>query len=409
MKQRVNQLLQWLALILLISFTSGTSSALFLVSLDWVGKFRDAHFYLIYFLPIGGILIALIYKNWGTEISKGNNLIIEEIHYPNKIIPWIMNPIIFITTLLTHIFGGSAGREGTAVQMSTSINDQFSNLFKFDKINRKTILLASVAAGFSSVFGTPLAGLVFAIEFSWLGSISILAIIPILLASYGADFVTQHVWNVGHTHYFIKQIPSLNISNLGLTILIGLIFGLVALSYSTFSHLIINQGKKWIENPIWRIVAGSFILIAIFSILHFVFNNDKYLGLGVNVIVDSFSKPSNTYDFAFKILLTTFTLGIGFKGGEVTPLFFIGATLGSALSLFIPLPISFLAAMGFVAVFSGCARTPIACTIMGFELFGIESIIYIAMVCWIAFFIAKKQGIYTAQLAHPLFKYSYNQ
>jgi H+/Cl- antiporter ClcA len=389
--------LLWIPLILMISLISGSASALFLFLLDTIGYFRNNHFNLIYLLPVSGLIITFIYNKWGEPILKGNNLIIEEIQVQDKVIPWFMGPIIFITTLLTHLVGGSAGREGTAVQMSASLNDQLSKLFKIDPINRKTLLLASVAAGFSSVFGTPLAGTVFALEFAWIGSINYISILPILLSSFGADFVTQTIWEIGHTQYFVFDIPPISIKTVLLTLIVGFIFGLTALFYSKLSKWLLNYAKILIPNAYYKILIGSMVLIFIFTLSHFIFNNDRFQGLGVAYIVKSFEQPAPFYDFFFKILITVLTLSIGFKGGEVTPIFFIGATLGSALSIYIPLPIALLTAMGFVAVFAGCARTPFACIIMGIELFGTATIPYISIACFIAYLIAKKEGIYTSQ------------
>lgn len=388
---------QWFVLIVCISLISGTASALFLVALEWVGNFRTNHLYLVLLLPFMGIAIGLLYKYWGKEIAAGNNLLIEEIQEPKNFISWLMAPIIFITTLMTHLVGGSAGREGTAVQMSASLNDHLSRRFKLDSAHRKTLLLASVAAGFASVFGTPFAGAIFALEFAWLGSINLVAIIPILLAAFGADFVTQILWKVGHTSYFVYDIPTLSLQNIALTLVAGLIFGITALSYTKLSHWINAQSKTLIANDIWRIFVGGCTLLAIFTISHCFFQNDRYLGLGIEHIQKAFETPAASHDFILKMALTAFTLGVGFKGGEVTPLFFIGATLGSALSVYLPLPVALMAAMGFVAVFSGCARTPLACVMMGIELFGAATIPYISMACFIAYIIAKNQGIYTAQ------------
>jgi H+/Cl- antiporter ClcA len=348
-------------------------------------------------LPFMGIAIGLGYQYWGKQISAGNNLVIEEIQAPSNYISWLMAPLIYLSTLMTHLVGGSAGREGTAIQMSASLNDQLSRLFHLDSLHRKTLLLASVAAGFASVFGTPLAGCVFALEFAWIGSISYGTVLPILLVSFGADLVTQNIWHVDHTSYFVYDIPTLSILNIGLTLVAGTLMGITALSYTKLSHWINTKSKTLITNDLLRIFIGGFMLLGMFSILHFFFKNDRYLGLGIETIQKAFEAPAPSHDFILKIVLTAFTLGIGFKGGEVTPLFFIGATLGSALAVFIPLPVALLAAMGFVAVFAGCARTPFACIIMGIELFGAATIPYVSIACFVAYFIAKNEGIYTAQ------------
>ena len=388
---------QWLVLIVSISLISGSASALFLSALEWVGNFRTNHIAIVVLLPFMGLAIGLLYRYWGKAIVAGNNLVIEEIQTPKNYISWLMAPIIFVSTLMTHLVGGSAGREGTAIQMSASLNDHLARLFNLDPPHRKTLLLASVAAGFASVFGTPLAGCVFALEFAWIGTMSYATILPLIFVSFGADFVTQSIWKVGHTSYFVYDIPSLSLQNMALTLITGIILGVTALGYTTLSHWFNAKAKILITNDLWRICIGGCVLLAIFLSLHVMFQNDRYLGLGIEYLQKAFETPAPSYDFLFKMTLTIITLGLGFKGGEVTPLFFIGASLGSALSVFIPLPVALMAAMGFVAVFAGCARTPFACVIMGIELFGAATIPYVSIACFVAYFIAKNQGIYTAQ------------
>jgi H+/Cl- antiporter ClcA len=177
-------------------------------------------------------------------------------------------------------------------------------------------------------------------------------------------------------------------------ILISILFGLAALLFSRSTHYWSHLFAKLISYPPIRPFVGGVIL----AVGMYFLGTTKFMGLGIPVIVDAFSNPSNSSDFLFKILFTGFTLGAGFKGGEVTPLFFVGATLGSALSLFVPLPIGLLAGMGFVAVFSGATHTPIACTVMGLELFGFESGLYIAIACFIAYFASGYKGIYQSQV-----------
>jgi H+/Cl- antiporter ClcA len=394
--------IRWVLLITIISLISGSSSALFWAALDWISNFRSEHYYLLFLLPLAGLIIVYFYSNWGDQISKGNNLIIEEIQSPTATIPWFMAPMILISTLITHIVGGSAGREGTAVQMSSSLNDQLCKIFELNDVERKTILLASVAAGFASIFGTPLAGIFFAFEIAYLGSISYSAILPVLFASFGADYVTQQVFNIGHTSYFVLEIPTLTPINTVYSIIVAIFLGLTAKCYSILNHYTIHISKTICPNPYWRISFGSLLLMIILSVLHFVFHNNAYQGLGIQSIIQAFVLPAAPYDFIFKLILTILTLSIGFKGGEVTPLFFIGATLGSTLSTIIPLPIALLTAMGFVGVFSGCARTPFACVVMGIELFGTTPIPYITIACFIAYYLAKNNGIYSAQKGNYL-------
>ena len=384
---------KWIFICALTGIFSGSASAFFLVALEWATHYREHNNWIIWLLPVGGLIIGLCYHYWGKDVVKGNNLLLEEYENPQKIIPLKMAPLVLIGTLITHLLGGSAGREGTAVQMGGSIADQFTKLFKIDNSERKTLIILGISAGFASVFGTPLAGALFALEVLYFSKISFKSIPLSFITAYVAYF-TVEFWQVKHTHYGIPILPEMNFTNILWVILASILFGLAAMLFSRSTHFWGALFSKTISFPPLRPFIGGIILaLAIYFI-----GTTKYIGLGVPMIVDAFSNPNASYDFLLKILFTGFTLGAGFKGGEVTPLFFVGATLGSALSLIVPLPIALLAGMGFVAVFSGATHTPIACTVMGMELFGIESGIFIGIACLTAYFSSGSVGIYHAQI-----------
>ncbi len=385
-------LLKWLIIAIIGGALVGSASALLLTSLNWATDTREANKWIIWLLPIGGLVVGLMYHYWGKTVVKGNNQLIEELHTPKDIIPFKMAPLIYIGTVITHLFGGSAGREGTAVQMGGAIVDQFSKWFKFSDSDRKIIITMGVSAGFASVFGTPLAGAIFALEVFIVGRMRYDAILPSFMIAVFADYAC-HLWGVPHTHYHIDIVPDMTVVGFGLAIGAGIIFGIVSTYFSRGIHIFQDLAKKIKYPPLRPFVGGIIIAVAVF-----VMGTTKYIGLGIPTIVNAFEMQLPAYDFAIKILLTAFTIGVGFKGGEVTPLFFIGATLGNALSLFIPLPMALLAGMGFVAVFSGATNTPIACTIMGIELFGIEAGTFIAIACVTAYIFSGRHGIYTSQI-----------
>lgn len=392
-------LLKWLLVSLIVGVAVGAASALFLISLQWCTDYREANKMIIWALPIAGFLIGALYYYFGTSVVRGNNQLLDEYHKPEKIIPFKMAPWVLIGTLGTHLFGGSAGREGTAVQIGGAIADQLSRFIKIDSLDRKILLSMGISAGFAAVFGTPLAGAIFALEVLIVGRARYEAIVPSILVAIIADISCQYFGGT-HTHYIVENVPKMTLVNIGWVVLASIVFGLVARLFAYGNHFWGSLFKK-INYPPLRPVLGGLVLAIVFY-----FIGTRYAGLGVPVIVEAFEQNVQEQDFILKLLFTTFTLGAGFKGGEVTPLFFIGATLGNALVWFIPLPIDVLAAMGFVAVFSGATNTPIACTLMGIELFGSDVAQYVALACFIAYFFSGHSSIYSSQIIggakHPL-------
>jgi H+/Cl- antiporter ClcA len=396
-------LIKWLILIIIIGTLSGSASAIFLISLDWVTNYRENNKWIIFFLPLAGYLIGWIYHQFGKEVAKGNNLLLEEFEQAQKRIPLKMAPLVLLGTLATHLFGGSAGREGTAVQMGGAIADQFTHRFKLNAQERRTILLMGIGAGFASVFGTPLAGTIFALEIVLFQQHRKYSFIPVLLSAYLAHYVCL-AWKATHTHYHIDVVTSINTITFLWLAISGIIFGLCSMFFSSAMQFFKSLFSKIKNPPIRPFFAGIII-----AMLAWQFDINKYLGLGIPTIKASFSEQMNIYDFLLKILFTAFTLSSGFKGGEVTPLFYIGATLGNVLIWFIPLPMSLLAGLGFVSVFAGATHAPFACTIMGIELFGIEVGPHLFITCFFAFLFSGKKGIYSAQKIPFLKKFFYNK
>lgn len=385
--------LKWLLLILAIGFLTGCASAFFLIALNWATNWREAHTWIIALLPLGGLIIGLTYHYYGNSVVKGNNLLLEELHTPKQIIPFKMAPLVLFGTLATHLFGGSAGREGTAVQMGGAIADRFTHWFKLSNTDRQIIILMGISAGFASVFGTPIAGAIFAVEVMVIGRLKYIALLHCFAVAYVANYACN-LWHVAHTHYTIPFVPQMNVINTLYTIAVAVAFGLAALLFSISVHFFSRMFKQFIAYPPLRPVLGGVVIA--FAV--YLLGTTQYIGLGVPTILASFTESQPPYAFLLKLLLTTFTLGAGFKGGEVTPLFFVGATLGSALFLVVPLPMALLAGMGFVAVFSGATNTPVACTFMGMELFGIDCGLYIALACFVAYFVSGRKGIYSSQI-----------
>ena len=384
--------LKWLAICVIVGLLVGTVSAFFLTLLDGVTTWRETHLWIIYCLPIAGLLIGFIYFKYAGAANKGNNLLLEEHRLAQNKIPLKMAPLVFIGTLLTHLCGGSAGREGTAVQMGGAIADQFTGLFKLNERERKTILIIGISAGFAAVFGTPIAGAIFAFEIMLFKNIKYQNILPSFATAFIAHY-TCLAWNIHHTTYSIGIIPGISFSSITWAAIAGIIFGCTALLFS-YVHIFFSSLFNHIKAIQFRPLVGGIILVLIITFI----GNTKYIGLGIPSIIGAFEQPAGHYDFIIKLLLTTFTLSAGFKGGEVTPLFFIGATLGNILIWFIPLPMALLAGMGFVGVFAGATHCSIASIALGIEIFGFEAGLFIGIASVMSYFTSGTKGIYCAQL-----------
>ncbi len=395
--------LRWLFIAIPVGLLAGSASALLLVSLDWATRTREAYPWLLYLLPLAGLAVGLLYHHFGRAVEAGNNLLLEEIHAeadtPATTIPARMTPLILLGTFLTHLFGGSAGREGTAVQTGASLADQLTPLLRrilvFSNNDRRILLMSGIAAGFGSVFGTPLAGTLFGVEVLTVGAVRYEALFPCLAASFIADLTTR-AWGIHHTAYLVDALARatpFTLRTLLFAAAAGIVFGLTALAFARLTHAIGAVYKRLLTYPPLRPLVGGAIVAVIVLATH----AQRYIGLGIPTIVAAFHQPVPRLAFAAKLALTALTLGAGFKGGEVTPLFFIGATLGNSLAGLLPLPASLLAAMGFVAVFAGAANTPIASTLMAFELFGSEAGAFAAIACITSYLFSGHHGIYHAQ------------
>jgi len=386
---------RWLLLCAAVAIVAGSASALFLFALDWATRTRSLQPGLIWGLPLAGFLMGWIYLKWGQSVDPGHNLLINEINAPRQTVPLRMAPMILGSTVISHLFGASVGREGTAVQMGGALADQLTPIFKLSTAQRQVVLMAGISAGFASVFGTPLAGALFALEVlagPALLRMRWIALPPCIVAAFAADQVGLW-WGVHHTVYTVSVIPSLTAWGLASVILAGGVFGLTGRVFAWSAHTLSAQFKQWLAYPPLRALIGGVVITAIVVWGH----AERYIGLGIPVILESFDQPLAPWDFAAKLAMTVLSLGSGFKGGEVTPLFYIGATLGNALAPIVDMPLGLMAALGFVAVFAGASNTPLACTLMAIELFGLQTGAFAAVACTVSYFFSGHTSIYNAQ------------
>ena len=400
-------LIKWLLILTILAVQVGSLVSFFLWLLDQVTYLRWQYNWLLYLLPIAGVLIYVLYHYWGKGSEAGNGLLIEGIHNTQTKVPARMAPLVLLTTLITHLFGGSAGREGTAVQMGGGMAALLGRWFSLDEADLRLVLMCGMAAGFAAVFGTPLAGAVFAVEVIVIGKIQFKEFLPCYFSSIVAHLVCL-AWGIHHTQYSIHFDPNdlgqffhFDALLLGKTIIAAIGFGLAAFLFAEAHLQVKNIFKKWISIK-WLIpLIGGLLVIG----LTYLLNTQDYLGLGVVAeqgngasILSAFKEDGVTaFSWFWKLLFTAITLGTGFKGGEVTPLFFVGAALGNTLGWILGAPIDLFAALGFIAVFAGATNTVFACTIMGCELFGTDFVLYFFIACLFARFASGYSSIYPTQ------------
>ncbi len=377
---------------LLSGILAGLAADVFLVLLQLATHIRETHAVLIWGLPLAGFGIGLYFYYFGQEVGRGNNLILDEIHDPQNTVPFRMAPFILIGTLVTHLFGGSAGREGTAVQMGASLSDQLSRLFHLSREERKLLLMAGAGAGFGAAIGTPLAGAIFGMEVIRHGRLQFFAWTECLIAAFVGYGITR-LLHAPHTHYPHLIVTNWSLKTWAVIALSGVAFGLAARLFVLTTHAIEWFHKRYISYPPFRPFLGGLVLVGIF------FGADalRYAGLGLPIILQAFNLPSEIYDPFSKLVLTAITLGSGFKGGEFIPLVFIGTTLGSAIGGLLNVSFPVLAAVGFASVFGAAAKTPWACAIMAVELFGIQVAPYVFLGCFISYWASGNHGIYKGQ------------
>ena len=393
MKDRVVALGQWLVLGALVGLASGVASAIFLLMLDVVTNVRTRDERFIYALPLAGLMIGLLYSRFGERIKAGNNLIIDTIHDDGPELPLRMAPMVLLGTVTAHLFGASVGREGTAVQMGASLTDWISHRLRLGPRLRLELLAAGVAGGFGSVFGTPIAGAVFGLEFIVLGRLKYEALVPALVAAVVGDLTTRAL---GVTHAVYPVVPHVELTALlvGKWVLFAVVVAVVAAVFIELVHFLKKHGEARLPMLPVRMFLAGFAIVALWKVV----GTSDYLGLGVPTILRAFEDPGLPVAvFALKLLFTAVSLGAGFPGGEVTPLFFVGAALGSVLAQVLGIPVVLGAGVGLAAVFAAASNTPLALSIMAVELLGVGVFPHVVIVAVIAYVLTGHRGIYSSQ------------
>jgi H+/Cl- antiporter ClcA len=375
---------------LLIGIGAGLTGSVFLHSLQWVTHWRQAQPLLIWGLPLVGLAIPWLYKQFGFGSEKGLKLVLEEIHTPQQVAPWTMAPLIYLTTLLTHLVGGSAGREGTALQMAASVADRIASWLRVSGRERRWVLMAGLSGGFSAALGAPMAATLFGLEVIVVGRIDFSVILECFIASFTAWGVSVAL---ATPHFQSLRIPTpdfdagLLLHLLLLALIIGLLSRVHVAGVRGLERLFAGLPARF------RVAIGGTLLLGLFL----TFPLTLYQGLGLETIRAAFATGSPWEQPLLKLLLTALTLAVGFKGGEFVPLVFIGTTAGSALAHYWQEPVGFFAALGFVSLFGAAAKTPWTCALLAVEYFGWKIAPYALLVTAVSAVIAGPSGIYAGQ------------
>ncbi len=390
----VVHVVRWIVFGSVVGVLAGLSSAAFLTSLDWATTTRQDNPWVLWLLPLAGFVVGLTYWRLGGTSERGNNLVIDEIHEPTAWLPRRMAPLVFVATVVTNLFGGSAGREGTALQMSASLSDGvFRRLIPIGAPDRRVLLISAISGGFGAVFGVPVAGAVFGLEVHSRGRIRHDAIVPALTASFVGDRMV-HALDVPHLPTPLIGAVDLDVGLLAKIAIASVAFAWAAIAFIELTHAVKRVLARFVAWPPLRPLIGGTVVV----LMTLAVGTRDYLGLSLPLIEDALAGGVGLAAFAFagKLAFTAVTLGSGFQGGEVTPLFVVGSTLGATLAVAMNAPVPLFAALGFVAVFAAATKTPIACMIMGVELFGAGPIVPVMIACTLAYVLSTHRSIYSS-------------
>lgn len=395
-------LFSWIIFGGIIGIVVGSTTTLLLEINDYLGDdIRAKRDWLIILLPFGGLLIGYIYMNYGkvylnhtnNDMAKSNNLVIDSVH-GKKEVPLRMGPVVYLATFITVLFGGSTGREGAAVQMGGSVASAVNRFFKVNNLDKKILMMSGISAGFGSAFGAPITGAVFGMEMAALGKLKLEAFVPCLMASFVGHYITTAAWGHKHEEFIIQTLPEKSIITFIIIILLSVLFSLISVLYCQLRHGIEKVSENiFKKNHMKRAFVGGILIV----LLTWMVGSQDYNGRGLQMLEQSFTEDVPPFAFLAKLVFTAITLGSGFFGGEAIPLFFIGATLGNALHTFIDLPLSFLAALGLIAVFCGGANTPIAAFLLAMEIFDGKGLEYFFVACLVSYLFSGHHGLWPSQ------------
>ena len=393
-KNQLTVLVKWILMSLVTGGVVGTIASIFSYAVSWATAFRMAHFWVIFGLPLGGLLIVWLYKKAGEEKNTGTNLVLSVIRSQDEDVPIRVAPLILISTVITHYFGGSSGREGAALQFGASVGGWIGRRLHLNESDEKIIILSGMSAAFAALFGTPMAAAIFPMEVVSVGIMYYSALVPCMFASFTAQYVALlfKVRTLAHP-YPVEDVPDFYSFQTLKFLILAIAFALAGVLFCVMLHTCEHKFKEWFANPYLRIVAGAAAVIA----LRFLLGTEDYLGLGGGVIQASFKGAVSPEKFLLKMIFTCLTLCVGFKGGEIVPSLFIGATLGSAMSALLALPPDICAACGMVGVFCAVTNSPISSMLIAFEMFGFTGMPFYCSVVAVSYLVSGYYSLYKEQ------------
>ena len=383
--------IKWVVFSLIVGTIVGLCGTAFYYGMTLVTLVRVQNPRLIFLLPIGGLIIVGLYHLLHDEKDTGTNLVISAIHSGDNL-PFRMAPLIFISTLITHLFGGSSGREGAALQIGGSIGNALGKLFRFDEKDKHVMIMCGMSAAFSALFGTPMAAAIFSMEMVSVGIMYYIALVPCVISSLVAHGIAVY-FGVSNELFLIDDIPSFGIlSSIKISVL-AILCALVSILFCVVLHQSEALYKKFFKNPYLRVFAGGCIIV----VLTLLVGNQNYNGTGINIIEKCLDGSVRPEAFLLKIIFTALTLGAGYKGGEIVPSFFTGAAFGCLFGNLLGFSPTLCTAVGMTSVFCGVTNCPITSLLISFELFGYDGMPYFLLSVAFSYMLSGYFGLYRSQ------------
>ena len=388
----IKTFLKWSLLGILTGIIGGLLGALFHHALHFVTTLRQENGWLIYLLPLAGLMTVGLYRISRLQGNRGTNEIIDAVLDGHPVKPQIA-PVIFLSTTVTHLFGGSAGREGAALQLGGSIASQLARAFKFAKEDRKVMIMCGMSAVFAGLFGTPLTAALFCMEFESIGTLFSPALLPCYLSAFIASRISS-LFGVHAEGMVLETVTAITLSNVWRFAALALLVSLVGIAMCYTFHKAEHLAAKTLKNPWLRIVIGG----AVIAILTALVGDQRFNGAGMDMALAAVEGQADWYSFLMKLLFTAVTLAAGFKGGEIVPTFCIGATFGCVAGGLLGLDAGLCGALGLVGLFCCATNSPFASIVLSVEMFGSQNIHLFALICVICFVLSGNSGLYSSQI-----------